>query len=373
MNYLPTDTSPAVIEDMKELVHLRLATAASRAIMEEVFTLLMISKGINLEVAIASIDIPHGVEVSDYRKQVRNCFIETVLGGLGISVIRVVPGGYAIVSIEAGIQGYFSLKIDSRVALKLHLMSVKNFNELAVGKLREIYPKDTQPIVYRVFVDKSRDELRPSIQTISTWPRVSDINKFYPYMSHTPAKLWEEFEKSNSNILLLIGPPGTGKSNFITQMLAARGWEKRTYLADQDSVLQRPDLVDYIRGLDDGSVMVTEDSDKMVEKRTNGNSMMSALLNATSGIASTNVKLIISTNLASLKDVDEALIREGRTFKILKFRLLDLDEALELRRSMNLPEVELEGKEFTLARTLNYIPLEEGDVRKPTPMGFGLK
>ncbi|MBW6072289.1 hypothetical protein, partial [Pseudomonas aeruginosa] len=99
--------------------------------------------------------------------------------------------------------------------------------------------------------------------------------------------------------------------------------------------------------------IITEDSDKMVAKREDGNSNMAGLLNATAGLVSTKTKIIISTNLPTLRDVDEALVRPGRAFDILTFKTLTAEQANDARIANGLEPVDFVGNNFTLAEALN--------------------
>jgi hypothetical protein len=229
------------------------------------------------------------------------------------------------------------------------------------------FPAIINRLRYRQGVLTSYKELVP--------PRdvVNDIAFLYPYLDQTPAQVWDAFMKSKSNVLLLLGPPGTGKSSFIMEMMRHRGWGDNTYLADRSDVLADPSLADFIRELPFGSTMITEDSDLLVAKRDDGNSGMQALLNATSGIASRESKIIISTNLSSVRKVDEALLRPGRMFKVLEFRSLNADQVASLRTVMSLPSVDLTPQEInsglTLAEALNYDMSKEAS-RKQHGIGF---
>ena len=76
--------------------------------------------------------------------------------------------------------------------------------------------------------------------------------------------------------------------------------------------------------------VILEDADELMRKRSEGNRHMSAILNLTSGVAPSSRKLIITTNLPHLREVDEALLRKGRTFAVLKFRHHTREEAVGL-------------------------------------------
>ncbi len=178
----------------------------------------------------------------------------------------------------------------------------------------------------------------------------------YPFLGQTAAELWDAFAASSSNVMILIGPPGTGKSSLIRAMLNHRGWDDNAYLADSTDTIMHPNFVERIRTLPRGSVVVTEDSDQLLESRDNGNTAMATLLNATSGLASTDTKFLIGTNLPSLNNTDSAILRRGRLFKVLAFRKLSLAEAAAVRAMMGKSDIDLSvlGDTVSLADALNY-------------------
>ena len=78
-------------------------------------------------------------------------------------------------------------------------------------------------------------------------------------------------------------------------------------------------------------------------------------------IQSFNKKIIISTNLPNLTNIDEAVIRKGRCFDVLNFRPLLWDECIEFFKKNNSNEIidKIEEKEYTLA-DLYYILNNKG-------------
>src|SRR5690606_2202324 len=97
----------------------------------------------------------------------------------------------------------------------------------------------------------------------------------------------------------------------------------------------------------------------------------SALLNFTDGVVATTTKVIISTNLSSIDKIDEALLRPGRTYKILKFRKLSNAEANDARAALDLPPIVFDTyDEHTLSEVLNWREGSEMKQHRHTGMGF---
>ena len=152
------------------------------------------------------------------------------------------------------------------------------------------------------------------------------IKEMYPFLGDESLEdYYDRYMESSANILLLIGPPGTGKTTFIRGLLAHRNCSAIvTYdaqILEKDGFFAR-----FIE--DDAEVMVLEDSDAFLKSRTDGNTMMHRFLNVGDGLVTTKgKKMIFSTNLPSIRDIDSALIRPGRCFDIVEFKPLSVSDA----------------------------------------------
>jgi SpoVK/Ycf46/Vps4 family AAA+-type ATPase len=196
------------------------------------------------------------------------------------------------------------------------------------------------------------------------------IKEMYPFLGDESLEdYYDRYMESNANILLLIGPPGTGKTTFIRGLLAHRNCSAIvTYdagILEKDGFFAR-----FIE--DDAEVMVLEDSDAFLKSRSDGNTMMHRFLNVGDGLVTTKgKKMIFSTNLPSIRDIDSALIRPGRCFDIVSFEPLNVEQANNLAKALN---VELparsRGKEmqkYSIAEVFN----EQIEQAKPTrKVGF---
>lgn len=226
-----------------------------------------------------------------------------------------------------------------------------------------------QPIVSRIHKNTyGFDAIELTLPVVKD---VENIAAFYPFVDQTPEAMWKEFSESSSNVLLFIGPPGVGKTNYIRRMIDARGYEDEVHLVDNEALLLDPDLMGYVQSDASMSLLITEDADRFVAKRQDENISMVGLLNASAGIAGGRIKFIISTNLPNLNEVDEALVRPGRCHKVVQFRKLKPEEALAARESAGLTNegISFDG-DVTLAETLNT---DNGSKKLMTGMGFSLK
>lgn len=173
----------------------------------------------------------------------------------------------------------------------------------------------------------------------------------YPYMPK-PAKLLDDFMSSSANVLVLIGPPGTGKSTYLRAMLSDIGHSRSIYTAASAGVHKNPELLRVMKNSTSNSIFVFEDSDILISSRSDGNHQMSEILNITDGITTSNRKFIFSTNLPDLSKVDKALLRPGRCFGAYGFRKLTAAEALTVYEMHNL-EMPVNYTDSTLAEIMN--------------------
>lgn len=177
------------------------------------------------------------------------------------------------------------------------------------------------------------------------------VEEMYPFLNgESLGDYYDRYMNSTANILLLIGPPGTGKTTFIRGLLAHRN---ASAIVTYDAAILEKDgfFARFIE--DDTEVMVLEDSDAFLKSRSDGNTMMHRFLNVGDGLVTTKgKKMIFSTNLPSIRDIDSALVRPGRCFDILTFGALSQDDAGILAKKLGV-EVDHDKKDYSLAELFN--------------------
>lgn len=228
-------------------------------------------------------------------------------------------------------------------------------------------------------------------------PRIA-LPEYYPYLRGGVVALLKDFVESDESVLILMGPPGTGKSSSIAAAVDSLNllpiYAKRAdaimhkdfinfvfkasdqYMAKiaGTAAKARSDL--FVETLSDDKefkptrrlyankeeedetprvpVIIVEDADLLLAPRSQGNILMAELLNETDGIGSNHTrKIVFTTNLSNLKDIDEALVRAGRCYDVVHCRLLTPEEAIAARAANGLPAFDTPPeKDISLAEAL---------------------
>jgi hypothetical protein len=160
------------------------------------------------------------------------------------------------------------------------------------------------------------------------------LDEAYPSLGMPVAEFIGRFLDAHECVLVLLGPPGTGKTRLVRAILSAISRRKGEnaevmYTADQRALKSDEIFVEFITGSHD--VFVIEDSDLLLTARTSGNEEMHRFLAIADGVArSQGRKIIFTTNLPNVNDIDDALVRPGRCYAVKNLRSLTTGEALKL-------------------------------------------
>ena len=178
------------------------------------------------------------------------------------------------------------------------------------------------------------------------------FTEMYPFLNdETLHDYYERYQNSSASILLLQGPPGTGKTTFIRGLL--QHTKKNALLTYDDALLRSDNFLQLFLKDKDVNYLIFEDADAYLTARESGNKMIHKFLNAGDGLISVpNKKIIFTTNLQSVVDIDSALTRPGRCFDILQFRNLTKHEAIKVAQIQG-GDIELQEKDYTIAEIFN--------------------
>lgn len=152
----------------------------------------------------------------------------------------------------------------------------------------------------------------------------------YPYIPNLDTEV-KAYLEHKSPILILHGQPGTGKTRlikYILQMIGLQYGRTPSALFSMDEKIFGNEGFFFHFLTNPYDALVLEDIDLNLKARNNGNFFMYKLLGGSDGFVSTQgKKIIMSTNLPSLEGADEALLRPGRCYKVLKMQKLVAPEA----------------------------------------------
>jgi hypothetical protein len=156
----------------------------------------------------------------------------------------------------------------------------------------------------------------------------------YPMLGEPVIAFARRFLDAPETVLILQGPPGTGKTRLVRAILGEISRRKADsadvmYTSDK-RVLENDEIyLDFLVGPHD--VFVVEDADHLLTPRAKGNQELHRFLAIADGVVQARGrKIIFTTNLPNVGDLDEALLRPGRCFAAVRVRSLTPEEAHRL-------------------------------------------
>jgi hypothetical protein len=199
------------------------------------------------------------------------------------------------------------------------------------------------------------------------------LDEAYPALGEPVARFIERYLAAPETILILQGPPGTGKTRLVRAILAAISRRKGAsakalYTADRRALESDRIFLQFITGEHDAFVI--EDADHILMSRSSGNEDVHRFLAIADGVVrAQGRKILFTTNLPNVHDIDDALLRPGRCFGNVRTRALNRAEAADLVKRLCGEEGELpsdllckvlpEGvPSITLAEVYRHLPIE---------------
>ncbi len=187
----------------------------------------------------------------------------------------------------------------------------------------------------------------------------------------------EKFSSRETGISIFEGPPGTGKTSYIRELMRLLKDSHQFYFLPSSNLeaLKNPEFIDFWSGerrraLTKNLVVILEDAESALVPRNEDNrKQVSVLLNITDGILGEFLKLqIIATVNCGINEIDQALLRPGRLVARRHFGKLKEADARKLAEANG--KSLAEGEAFSLADILGSEDgLEEGSAPQRR-MGF---
>ena len=177
----------------------------------------------------------------------------------------------------------------------------------------------------------------PGVSASARFEEMADpevLDEAYPTLGEPIARFVERYLAARDTVLILQGPPGTGKTRFVRAILAAISRRKGAsaqvlYTADTGALENDRIFVQFLTG--DHDAFVIEDADHILDSRRNGNRDLHRFLSIADGVVrAQGRKIVFTTNLPNVADIDDALLRPGRCFANLHFPALERPQAERL-------------------------------------------
>lgn len=178
------------------------------------------------------------------------------------------------------------------------------------------------------------------------------VSELYPDITPGPQQYIKNYLDSDASILLMAGPPGTGKTTLLRHMI--KDHNLGAHVIYDETLMSNDNIFQNFLFESSGDLMIIEDADAILSSREHDqNKLMARFLNVSDGLIKLpNKKLVFTTNVTDFGKVDPAIIRPGRCYDVLHTRPLNLTEAQAAARVCNLP-VPTKHKDYSLAELFN--------------------
>ena len=179
-------------------------------------------------------------------------------------------------------------------------------------------------------------------------------------------KITKFFDEDSENLMILYGIPGSGKTNYIKNLIVNCDRDVIYVPPSMVSIISDPGFVSFMLQ-NQGNVLIIEDAEQILSQERN--SATQNILGLSDGFLKDSLKLkIICTMNADIKTIDPALLRKGRLYLSHHFDKLSVVDANKLAKYCGIDHVF--DEDITLCDIFNLDAFESPLKKQERSIGF---